>query len=436
MFDFYKNEILRFIGKYITYLLLVVIIITLYFISITKRGFSVRTLELIGKNNDYLDSVSITAFVVFLLILFSVIRTYQFRKIPYTFQFFTRFDEDSKKVYDKFIKKKNGFMIFKNKSGRIDFENYVREQENLMHYFNTDDIVIKRLKKGLVGVKIGDRLPKYIEFDSTKTKDNELYFGEGEDGCISIKTDSLKHTLVAGETGSGKSNVLSVLMMSFIQNLKSGNIEKLILVDLKGNEISVFKPLKKLFKNRIIFAYSLEEVVNLLISCESEFQKRKKVLDKEALSDIYEMKKRVFGNIIFYIDELAQMTLKDDNLFKNDKAYKENYIETQKYLNRFLSLYRAMGFKMILSTQSPRAEVISGLMKSNIPNKLMLKVNSKTNANVIMDSDIYETLQPINPSKFNTGRGILSLDSVNDNQPLLVQIPYISKVEVKKNLGL
>lgn len=371
---------------------------------------------------------------------YKLLKTYKFRQLPYTFQFLNRTNESAKKIYDSYKKKKNGFHIYKNSSHRIDFKHYESEYENIKYFFKAEEIVIKRFKDGSVGIKIGERLPRIVDFSRDKIRENYLYFGLGEEQDVYASIDSMKHTLIASETGGGKSNAMSVLMISMIQGLLNGSIEKLIMVDLKGNELAIFKPLKELFRERIVFAYTMEEVKKLLKECEKSYQERKIRLDNEALSDIYELniqeKKCIYGNIIFYIDELAQMTLKDENLFKSDKAYKETYLEVQKYMNRFLSLYRAMGMKMFLSTQSPRSEVITGLMKSNIPNKLMLRVNSKLNASVIMDTAIYEELEPINPTKFPSGRGILSVEGLNDNQPLLIQVPFIKKSEIKEYIKI
>lgn len=436
MLEFYKREVKYFLFHLLlnTSLLFIILVLayTYYLYNEIQVRFLLPTAKQIINNNIYtLGLLSVTISYQ----IYRLIKTYKFRQLPFTFQFLNRTNESAKKIYDTYVKCKKGFHIYKNSSQRIDFKHYQAEHENIKYFFSADEVVIKRFKNGSVGVKIGERLPKLVAFNMNKIKDNFLYFGQGEEQDIYTSIDKIKHTLIASETGGGKSNVMAVLMVSFIKGLISKNIEKLIIVDLKGNEVSVFKPLREIFKDRIVFAHSMDEVNMLLKECEEKFQERKEALDEEALSDIYELneqhKKRVYGNIIFYIDELAQMTLKDDNLFKNDKQYKEVYLEVQKNMNRFLSLYRAMGFKMFLSTQSPRSEIITGLMKSNVTNKLMLRVNSKLNASVIMDSSVYEELEPIKINEFKSGRGILSIEGINDNKPLLVQVPYMENSEIK-----
>lgn len=437
MLEFYIREVKYFLFHWFKNMIYIALIIVLTYTYYLHKDIEFNTLlktaKLLSENMALI--VGIGAFTL-LYQIYKQLRTYKFRQLPYSFQLLNRTNESSKKIYDNYKKKKKGFHIYTNKSHRIDFKHYQSEYENIKYFFKVKEIVIKRFLDGSVGIKLGERLSRIVNFQMEKIKENMLYFGEGEEEQpIYIPIDKIKHTLLAGETGGGKSNVMSVLMVSFIQGLLSGNIEKLVLIDLKGNEVSIFKPLKEVFKDRIVFAHTMEEVNQLLKDSEIEFQERKAKLDEEALSDIYELneeeKKRVFGNIIFYIDELAQMTLKDDNLFKNDKHYKETYLEVQKGINRFLSLYRAMGMKMLLSTQSPRSEVITGLMKANVVNQVMLRVANKLNANIVMDSAKYEHLEPINISEFPSGRAIVSIEGMNDNKALLLQVPYIQKDVIK-----
>lgn len=438
MLEFYIREIKYFLFhlvlKISVFFTIAATAYTYYLYKDIQVKYLLEVMEIAYINHLFIFSFisAITAYQLYILF-----KTYKFRQLPFSFQFRNIANKSSKKIYDTYIGTgyKNNFHLYKNASHRIDFKHYVAEAENIKYFFSASEVVIKRFKNGNIGIKLGERLPKIVNFSMDKIKEDFLYFGLGEEQDVYASIDKMKHTLIASETGGGKSTFMFLIILSFLRGLISGNIERLVLVDLKGNELSMFKDLTKLFKDRIVFLHSLEEVNILLQECEVEFQKRKDTLDTEALSDIYELnkekEKRVYGNIIFYVDELAQMTLKDDNLFKSDKHYKETYLEVQKNMNRFLSLYRAMGFKMFLSTQSPRSEVITGLMKSNIPNRLMLRVNSKLNASVIMDTAIYEELEPINPTKFPSGRGILSVEGLNDNQPLLIQVPYIQKNVIK-----
>jgi len=436
MIEFYIREIKHFLFHWLKNTILLLTATLLAYTYHLHNTIELNHIfKIIEQTQEHYIVIGAIATTTLCYQIYKLIRQYKFRQLPYSFQFLNKTNESAKRVYDRYIKKKHDYYIYKNSSHRIDFKHYQSEYENIKYFFKVKEIVIKRFKNGSVGIKLGERLPKIVNFQMNKIKENYLYFGLGEEQDIYASIDSIKHTLIASETGGGKSNLMFLLMASFIKGLLNWNIEKLVMVDLKGNELAIFKPLKELFKERIIFAYTMEEVKDLLKECEADYQERKERLDSEALSDIYELnaqeKKRVYGNIVFYIDELAQMTLKDENLYKNDKQYKETYLEVQKYMNRFLSLYRAMGFKMFLSTQSPRAEVITGLMKSNVPNRLMLRVNSKINANVIMDSDIYEDLEPISVKEFPSGRGILTIEGINNNKAMLVQIPYIEKSVIK-----
>ncbi len=234
--------------------------------------------------------------------------------------------------------------------------------------------------------------------------------------CI-IDLTELPHLLISGSTGQGKSVGLNVIIISLLYRKEPKDV-KFILIDPKKVELSIYKDLYKSYlatipnnSNPIITNFN--EVINILNSLCKEMDKRYYLLEKNKVRNIKEYNKIIHKKlpyIILIIDEFADLNLSEK---------KNKFIE--KYIIRLSQLARAVGIHLIISTQRPSVDVISGLIKSNFTSRISFKVSSKIDSITILDRPGAEQL---------IGKGDLLF--YNKNKLIRLQCPFISLFEIKK----
>lgn len=224
-----------------------------------------------------------------------------------------------------------------------------------------------------------------------------LCFGKGADGFITTNFDEAVHILIAGSAGSGKSCLLNSLIM---QSLCFSNAQ-LILIDPKnGAEFGLYE---QDIHNRIAHvAKTAQDAVIWLKIAVDVMEKRYTEMSRKGL-------KKYDGNrLIIVIDELA-------DLMMMSKA------EVEEYIIRIAQKGRAAGVHLIVATQDPRASVVTGLIKYNLPTKVCLKTaNSRHSMNVIDCGKGAELL--------DKGDGLVKLPSSPDL--MRCQCPYITDNEI------
>lgn len=231
----------------------------------------------------------------------------------------------------------------------------------------------------------------------------------------------MPHLLIAGSTGQGKSVGLNAMIIFLLYKKKSEDI-KFILIDPKKVELSIYKNISKSYfatlpnyKQPVIT--NLYEAKNTLNSLCKEMDKRYAILERNKVRNIKEYhlkfkckKKYDFPYIIVIIDEFADFSL----------SFKKKEIET--YIIRLAQLSRAVGIHLILSTQRPSVDVITGLIKANFPARISFRVSSKIDSRIILDCTGAENL---------IGNGDL-LFSSNKNELIRLQCPFIELSDIKK----
>ena len=271
---------------------------------------------------------------------------------------------------------------------------------------NTITIEIPKKKRDIV------KFSQCIETDNFKNVKGELPFilGENLSGEIVIKDlVDMTHLLIAGQTGSGKSVFLNTLIACLITN-KNCNF---IMVDTKKVELSAYNKI-----NSLLFPIcnDIEQTNTALTWVINEMEKRYNDLEKARCKDIKEYNKKhknKMKRIIIIIDEFADLMLKSSK-------------KVETLICRIAQLSRACGIHLVIATQRPSREVLTGLIKVNLPTRIAFSVNSKVNSRIILDENGAEQL---------LGKGdMLFLQAGKEKER--IQSAYITSAEIKKSITL
>jgi len=276
--------------------------------------------------------------------------------------------------------------------------------------------------RSLVGIEIGNKkravvsLRETLDTDEFKNSPAPLLMALGKDvkGTPTFADlAEMPHLLVGGTTGSGKTICLNSIILSLLYR-NSPDEMKLILVDPKRVEFPIYSNLEHLLCPVI---YDANQTLVALKWLVGEMERRFTVLAEAHSRDItsYNQKMEKKGEdklpyIILIIDELADLM-----------SVKGKEIES--YVVRLAQMSRATGIHLILATQRPSVEVITGLIKANITSRVALKVGSLIDSRTILDGSGAEKL---------LGKGDLLLLSKEFSKPKRVQNPFISENEIKK----
>ncbi|MFA5086182.1 MAG: DNA translocase FtsK [Candidatus Paceibacterota bacterium] len=276
--------------------------------------------------------------------------------------------------------------------------------------------------RSLVGIEIGNKkravvgLREVLDTGEFKGSPAPLFMALGKDVKGSPAFSDLAempHLLVGGTTGSGKTICLNSIILSLLYR-NSPDEMKLVLVDPKRVEFPVYANLGHLLCPVI---YDANQTLVALKWLVGEMERRFTVLAEGHSRDIgsYNEKMEKKGEqklpyIVLIIDELA------DLMSVRGK-------EIESYVVRLAQMSRATGIHLILATQRPSVEVITGLIKANITSRIALKVGSLVDSRTILDSSGAEKL---------LGKGDMLLMTKESSKPRRIQSPYISEAEIKK----
>ena len=238
-----------------------------------------------------------------------------------------------------------------------------------------------------------DKLQGAIVFEISRTDRKTLYFEElkndkkegltasiGKDinnNEISIDITKTPHLLIAGSTGSGKSCLLNNIIVSLL-NKYNENYLKMILVDIKQVEFTPYKNQKQLATPTIT---TIEKTIDILNKMIVIMNNRYNILSQGNYRNIEEYNKKENDKFCYYvivIDELADLFAQSEDI--------------QGILCRLLQLGRAAGIHLILATQRPDSETISGKLKINIPTRLALSVTNAHDSRTILNEPGAEKL--------------------------------------------
>ncbi|MBP2099447.1 DNA translocase FtsK [Enterococcus rivorum] len=281
--------------------------------------------------------------------------------------------------------------------------------------------------KSLIGIEVPNSTVSTVSFrdiiesqPSNPDKLLEVPLGRDISGMVqSADLTKMPHLLIAGSTGSGKSVAINGIIASILMRAKPHEV-KLMMIDPKMVELNVYNGIPHLLTpvvtNPRKAAQALQKVVQ-----EMEFRYEKfaatGVRNISGYNEFVAQKNLEMGEnhpllpfIVVIVDELADLMMVASN-------------EVEDAIIRLAQMARAAGIHMILATQRPSVDVITGIIKANVPSRIAFAVSSGTDSRTIIDSNGAEKL---------LGRGDMLFLPMGENKPIRVQGAFISDHEVER----
>ncbi len=292
--------------------------------------------------------------------------------------------------------------------------------------------------KGTVGVEIPNHNPVTVKIRSVVGSKKfaesahalPIALGKTISGDVFVDDLSkMPHLLVAGSTGSGKSVGINVIVTSLLYKLHPTDL-KFILIDPKKIELNLYDQLKN------HYLISSKDYTEKIITIPQNAVLALKGLEIEMEKRYERLANATVRNIADYNKKFKEGRLKDD---ENVKHGKMPYIiviideladlmitaarEVEEPIARLAQLARAVGIHLILATQRPSVDVITGVIKANFPARIAYLVNSKVDSRTILDMNGAEQL---------LGRGDMLYTPPGVGKPIRIQSPFITSEEVEK----
>jgi DNA segregation ATPase FtsK/SpoIIIE, S-DNA-T family len=301
--------------------------------------------------------------------------------------------------------------------------------EDLCLAMRAESILIERMAgKSTVGIQVPNHeretihLRDVLESETFAKARSRLTLAMGKDingRIVTADLSSMPHVLIAGSTGSGKSVAINAMIMSLLYRTTPSQV-RLILVDPKRVELGMYEGIPHLF-TPIITEPKL--AANALRNAVREMERRLKLLASRSVRNIDQYNKLFEGSmpslfaegeedeplpyIVIIIDELA-------DLMMLDRANVEESI------TRLAQMARAVGIHLVLATQRPSVDVITGLIKANIPTRISFRLATKVDSRTILDTNGAEAL---------LGRGDMLFLPPGTSRLLRLHAPYVSEKE-------
>lgn len=276
--------------------------------------------------------------------------------------------------------------------------------------------------KALVGIEVPNQAVAMVsfkelmqEFSQKEHAPLEVPLGRDiSNGLITADLAKMPHLLIAGSTGSGKSVAINVILTSLLLNCAPTDV-KLVLIDPKKVELGMYHDLPHLMTPVVTeprkAAVTLDKVVQKMQQRYEEFaqtgQRNIDGYNKLATSDPDKYEKMPY--IVVIVDELADLMMTTGN-------------EVEASITRIAQMGRAAGIHLILATQRPSVDVITGIIKANVPSRMAFAVSSGTDSRTIIDQVGAEKL---------LGRGDMLYLPMGQNKPARVQGAYVYDEDVQ-----
>ncbi len=292
---------------------------------------------------------------------------------------------------------------FKPEAG-IKYSRIIGLTEDLCLALQAESILIERIPgKSTIGIEVPNdkrqtiALREIIEAPEFMNSPSKLTLAMGRDlhGRIRVtELAAMPHLLIAGSTGTGKSVFINSLMMSILYKASPDEV-KMVLVDPKRLELNLYENIPHLIAPVVT---DPKIASNVLRNATREMENRLKLLAQRGVRNIDQYNRTfkkehslsLFDNLeetehkplpylIIVIDELADLMMVDTN-------------NVEESITRLAQMARAVGIHLILATQRPSVDVITGLIKANFPARISFRVASKVDSRTILDSNGSESL--------------------------------------------
>ncbi len=308
--------------------------------------------------------------------------------------------------------------------------------DDLCLAMQAESIIIERLAgKSTVGIQIPNHvreqisLRELLESDVYRRSSSKLTLAMGKTiHGEPFVTDlaSMPHLLIAGSTGSGKSVCVNAMLTSILYRATPDDV-RLIMIDPKRLELGMYEEIPHLLTPVVV---EPKQAANALRWAVKEMEERYKVLAAEGVRNIEQYNRNVKAAIegaakgtapgegqprplpfiIVLIDELADLMMVAGN-------------EVEESIARLAQMARAVGIHLILATQRPSVDVITGLIKANLPARISFRVSSKIDSRTILDGNGAEQL---------LGRGDMLYLPPASSRLIRLHGPYISEQETAR----
>jgi DNA segregation ATPase FtsK/SpoIIIE, S-DNA-T family len=301
--------------------------------------------------------------------------------------------------------------------------------DDLCLAMRAESILIERMAgKSTVGIQVPNHeretihLRDVIESETFAKAKSRLTLAMGKDingRIVTADLATMPHVLIAGSTGSGKSVAINAMIMSLLYRTTPSQV-RLIMVDPKRVELGMYEGIPHLFTPIIT---EPKAAANALRNAVREMERRLKLLASRSVRNIDQYNKLFEGTmpslfedgeneeplpyIVIIIDELA-------DLMMLDRANVEESI------TRLAQMARAVGIHLVLATQRPSVDVITGLIKANVPTRISFRLATKVDSRTILDTNGAEAL---------LGRGDMLFLPPGTSRLMRLHAPYVSEKE-------
>jgi S-DNA-T family DNA segregation ATPase FtsK/SpoIIIE len=292
-----------------------------------------------------------------------------------------------------------------------------------------ESILIERMAgKSTVGIQIPNHnretiwLRDVVECESFAQSKSKLAIALGKDingGIVTADLAAMPHVLIAGSTGSGKSVAINAMIMSVLYKSTPEQV-RMILVDPKRVELGMYEGIPHLFTPIITEA---KLAANALRNAVREMERRLKLLAANHVRNIDQFNKLFASGseylfedvnqeplpyIMIVIDELADLMMLDRS-------------NVEESITRLAQMARAVGIHLVLATQRPSVDVITGLIKANVPTRMSFRLATKVDSRTIIDSNGAESL---------LGRGDMLFLPPGTSRLQRVHAPFVTEKEI------
>lgn len=275
--------------------------------------------------------------------------------------------------------------------------------------------------KAAVGVEIPNRHPQIVYLkdillaEAFNNMDLRLPLALGKTTAgkpYVVDLTRLPHLLIAGATGSGKSVCINVLITSLLYRLHPHQV-RFILIDPKMLELTVYRGIPQLGRSVVTSPKRAEKVLtDTVVEMEDRYRKlaNASVRNIEDYNKKQEDAEKQLPYIVIFADELADLLMSSTSS------------KTELLITRLAQMARAVGIHLVLATQRPSVDVITGLIKANFPSRLAFQVSSKVDSRTIIDANGAEKL---------LGRGDMLFLHPGQPEPTRIHGAYVSSEETE-----